>query len=182
MRNLRRMKCIFLCLSLGSAVSACLEPQGSKQRREEAAEPVVEPTPTIEPSGEPTEAPTSSQPGIVGFDQISRILSRESYGPCSKCHTQEWPYINASGDWQRFLDSLKTGRRGIKTKEELVALIIDCVDVTSEKRCAGDPSDAEDNLDYKMPTKFGFESLKAEDLLVLKQWLADGVREKSAGG
>lgn len=116
---------------------------------------------------------------VIGFDKVAEVLGKEAYGPCSLCHTHEWPYISSENGWPRFLESLSRVSHGITTKESLAALLVDCVDQTSEEHCAGDPQDTSDNMDFKMPSKFGFEPVTENDLTVLKQWLVDGTQELS---
>jgi hypothetical protein len=112
----------------------------------------------------------------IGFDKVSEVFARQAYGPCSDCHSHEWPYLSTA-DWPRFLESLSGENHGITTKEDLATLIVGCVDQSSSDHCAGDRDDSSDNLDFKMPTKFGMDPVSADDLTLLQRWLEDGVLE-----
>lgn len=112
----------------------------------------------------------------IGFDKISAVFARQAYGPCSDCHSHEWPYLSMA-NWPRFLESLSGENHGVATKEDLAILIVGCVDQSSSDHCAGDRDDSSDNLDFKMPTKFGMDPVSADDLTLLQRWLEDGVLE-----
>lgn len=116
---------------------------------------------------------------LIGFDEILPIFtSRSEYGPCASCHSYEWPYLSELG-WPKFLQSLNSSQNEIKTLEELAKLLVACVDQDNEEHCAGDPKTKEDNLDYKMPSKYGYDPISENDLSLLKKWLADGTKEQS---
>lgn len=124
---------------------------------------------------------TTATEALVGFDQIFNIVNKPEYGPCSSCHSYEWPYLAETADnaWSRFLESLNRPRNPVTSKEDLARLVIACVDPTSETHCAGDTTTSADNIDYKMPTRFGYDPVSAADLQILQQWLSQGVQEVS---
>lgn len=193
---MRRLVWALLLISHAVSLSACRKPANAAPNtpppstpdtyREQSDDQQAAPAPTglafsdwrqidITIAVDPQRGP---QPSIVGFDKVSTIVARDNYGPCASCHTSQWPYLSSEG-WPRLLDSLKESGHDITTKEDLAALIVSCVDQASEQHCAGDPDDKTDTIDYKMPSRFGYDPMTPQDLNVLKQWLADGAHELS---
>lgn len=114
-------------------------------------------------------------PAIVGYDAVANaIWSKAEYGPCVSCHTLEWPLL---ADFDAL--SASAVERGYADVAALGAAVVDCVDMNSEVNCAGEPTDPMDNIDYKMPSKFGFSSLAEDDVALLRRWLADGAKDQS---
>lgn len=129
-----------------------------------------------------SETPIEAEPeAVTGFDQVFEVFNRNEYGPCSSCHESEWPYLSRKKEiaWTRFLKSLDSPKNGVLTKEELTIVIIGCLDITEKNHCSGDPLSDEDNLDEKMPTKFGYDPVSIDDLRILQKFLSDGVRQES---
>ncbi|MBM4253649.1 MAG: hypothetical protein FJ146_16910 [Deltaproteobacteria bacterium] len=117
--------------------------------------------------------------GMTGYDQVAPILGRKEYA-CFGCHTSEWPFLSRKGGWSRLMESLgDAANPTVTTKEQLAAIMVGCMDVTTEDYCAGDANDTTDTLAAKMPTKFGRGRVTDADLAVLKKWVEDGAPEVS---
>lgn len=117
-------------------------------------------------------------PAVVGYDAIvSSVWDKPEYGPCMSCHVLDWPRLN---DFDAL--SASAAERGYPDVAALGAFVTDCVDPATEAACAGDPDDPADNIDAKMPSKFGFSTVTADDLTLLKQWLSDGSKALSQSG
>ena len=148
-------------------------------------------TPATNPPSPPTDHPSPTQsapviaepkapvqkpsvPDTVTFAKVSSMFVKPAYGPCSSCHSGgNWPTLNSAENqgWEKFLASATLHKHGVSTPHELGALILDCVDQTSRAHCAAAPNTQEDNTEFKMPTKFGFEPVSQADINILKQWL-----------
>jgi len=125
----------------------------------------------------PITGPTVS---LTGYDQVAPILGRKEYA-CFGCHASEWPFLSRKGGWPRLMESLgDAAKPSVTTKQQLAAIIVGCMDVTTEDYCAGDPNDTTDTVAAKMPTKFGRKRVGDDDMLVLRKWLQDGAPELSS--
>ena len=122
----------------------------------------------------PTQVDRQPESQQVTFAQVSAIFVNPVYGPCSSCHSSSnWPFLDSADHdgWKKFEASATSGNHGITTIHELSQLVLDCIDQQSESHCAGDPTTRDDNIDYKMPTKYGYEPASSTDIEVLRQWL-----------
>ncbi|MCX6125740.1 MAG: hypothetical protein NTV34_13490 [Proteobacteria bacterium] len=120
----------------------------------------------------------SAGPEISGFDQVSKIFFDPAYGPCARCHTSQWPLLTALG-WPDFLKSKDYKGRHL-SNVELGTIILDCIDTELAMGCTGDPEDNTDNVEFKMPSKYGFPSVSRDDVVLLKRWVSDGALENSS--
>jgi hypothetical protein len=131
----------------------------------------------------PSENPGGKEPqtgsaGSGGKDlrlaAIADIFNNPNYGPCTSCHSGgNWPFLDIAKPQglERFVASSRENQHGVTTPGELVSLVVACVDQGAEDFCSGDKTTNEDNLDFKMPTKFGFERVAESDLETLRQWM-----------
>ena len=120
----------------------------------------------------------SGSPEISGFDQVSNIFFDPAYGPCARCHATQWPFLSVLG-WPDFLKSKDYKGRHL-SNVELATIIRDCIDTESAMGCTGDPDDNSDNVEFKMPSKYGFPSVSKDDVLALKRWVSDGALATSS--
>jgi hypothetical protein len=178
-----------LALALLEATAACsnsLEPSGGVEPPPPAPQLDGELEPTIvwQPITVDLEA-AAAPTAVVGFDRVLQVFTQAQYGPCTLCHEREWPYLSESGGWSRFQASLAAptaAARGVTNIAQLAALVGGCVDPEDSNRCAGEPGDPNDDLDEKMPLKFGYDLLSGEDLELVRRWVADGAEALSSAG
>ena len=147
-----------------------------------APEPAPAPaTPQPDPPSKNPGNEKPPEPRVVGptFADISQIFVNPKYGSCASCHTSNnWPQLDDSAHdgWNKFLSSADGKHDDVTTPQQLAEMVLACVDPTNETHCAGDPTTAEDNVDTKMPTRFGFDTVSASDISLFKTWLNQGAR------
>lgn len=118
--------------------------------------PTPEPTPAPDPTPDPAPTPLPSPEPIEDLGPaVAKIFARLEYGPCTSCHSAQAPKLTT-----------------LPTDRTIRELVVACVDQTDETACNGDPADSTDNVDEKMPSRYGFDPVSAEDLAVLRRWAA----------
>ena len=164
------LNALAVIFALMPLVMACLEPE-----RGDGPSPSKDPRKTVEKDIE--EPPPNENLPLTqeeqDFAKVIGVFKKPKYGPCTGCHAKDWPYladVEPRASWKRYLESLTKPGARIQKKGELASVMVGCVDMATEDHCGGDPLDPTDNIDFKMPSKFGFDEIMGEDLEVLKRW------------
>jgi hypothetical protein len=87
-----------------------------------------------------------------------------------------WPHLDedAVAGWPLFEASAKASKEpDVKSTWDLARRVLACVDQSSTERCVDSRGGANDDPDLKMPTRFGYTALGAEDLAIVKQWVSN---------
>jgi hypothetical protein len=174
------------CLACGQGPASLALPSSSTD-----ASPVDAPdTPADagQPAAPDAAAPDAAAPDaaapVVGFDRVVALLNKPEYGPCTRCHMKPdyWPHLDKDpvAAWPLFEASAKASKEAdVKSTSDLARRVLACVDQSSTERCVDSHGDPNNDPDLKMPTRFGYVPVSADDVAIIRQWVSNGAQPSS---